>query len=50
MFFEATVVIKSLYGLKVKADPKREKKLKTAIDYLGNKYCLSKQVERKDAK
>ena len=46
MFYEYTEVVTSLYGMKIKADPKREKKLKAAIEYLGDKYLLAKPVER----
>jgi hypothetical protein len=51
MFFEQVEVITCLYGMKMesKSDPKRDKKLKAAIEYLGDKYCLSKKVGRKDA-
>lgn len=46
MFFDASIVITSLYGMQSKADPKREKKVKAAIEYLGDKYLLAKPVEK----
>ena len=46
MFYGTSFVITCLYGMKVKPDPKREKKLKSAIEYLGDKYCLDKPIGR----
>ena len=48
MFEGQYEIIKCLYGMQIKVDHKRDKKVKTAIEYLGDKYCVSKQVERKD--
>jgi hypothetical protein len=47
MFFESAVLIDSVYGLHNKPDTKHAKKLKAALDYLGDKYLLAKPVERK---
>jgi hypothetical protein len=46
MFYGTSFVVTCLYGMKVKPDPKRDKKLKSAIEYLGEKYCLAKPVEK----
>jgi len=48
MFYGTSFVITCLYGIKVKPDPKREKKLKSAIEYLGEMYCLDKPIGRLD--
>lgn len=48
MFYDTSTVITCLYGMKmdIKPDPKRDKKLKAALEYLGDKYLLAKPVER----
>ena len=46
MFYDTSAVITCLYGMKTKTDPKHAKKLKEAIAYLGDKYCLAKSVEK----
>jgi hypothetical protein len=48
MFEGQYEIIKCLYGMQIKNDQKREKKVAKAIEYLGDKYCLAKHVERKD--
>lgn len=46
MWNDATLIIKNLYGIKVKPDSKYKAKLASAIEYLGDKYLLSKPVQR----
>jgi hypothetical protein len=48
MFEGQYEIIKYLYGMQIKNDQEREKKVAKAIEYLGDKYCLAKHVERKD--
>ena len=47
MFFEAAVLIDSVYGMQTKPDTKHAKKLVKAIEYLGDKYLLAKPLEKK---
>ena len=53
MFYEESILIKSLYGLDIRPTAEqikiREDKIKAAIEYLGDKYLLAKPVERKNA-
>jgi hypothetical protein len=46
MFEGQYEIIKYLYGMQIKNDQKREKKVAKAIEYLGDKYCLAKPVEK----
>ena len=50
MWNDNEITIKSLYGM-AKPDPKymrdRMKKIAKIIESMGNKYCLSKLVEKK---
>jgi hypothetical protein len=46
MFYGTSFVITCLYGMHINPDPKRDTKLKAAIEYLGDKYCLAKPVEK----
>jgi hypothetical protein len=47
MFFEQVEVITCLYGIKIKTDIKRDKKIKVIIAEMGDKYLLAKPVEKK---
>lgn len=38
------ITITSLYGIKVKPDPRHKKKLEFAIQRLGDRYVLHKSV------
>jgi hypothetical protein len=40
------ITITSVYGIKVKPDPRHKKKLEFAIQRLGNRYCLFNSVEK----
>lgn len=46
MFYNDALIITSLYGMKLEVDPEHDRKLREAIEYLGDKYCLAKQVEK----
>ena len=40
------LIYKSMYGLKVKADPKRDKQIKKVIVSMGDKYLLAKPIPK----
>ncbi len=48
MWNDTTVVITNLYGMDFKPHDIYAEKRKAAIEYLGDKYLLSKPVERLD--
>ena len=47
MFDGQSEVITCLYGMQIKHTNEYEDKLKAALNYLGNKYVLTKPVEKK---